>query len=82
MPGPGEVTMGRAHVDPSGKKPTRIGLNTGGLDMQDTGTKIQEATLASAQNKPRSSIKINQKFSQLLVLCKQKSKHYKLMLLL
>ncbi len=49
MPGPGEVTMGRAHVDPSGKKPTRIGLNTGGLDMQDTGTKIKEATLASAQ---------------------------------
>lgn len=49
MPGPGEVTMGRAHVDPSSKKPVRIGLNTGGLDMQDTGAKIKEATLASAE---------------------------------
>lgn len=49
MPGPSDITMGRAYVDPSGKKPVRIGLNTGGLDMQATGRDIKEATLASAQ---------------------------------
>ncbi len=46
---PNEVSMGKAIVDPSGKKPVRIGLNNGGLDMQATGEQIKEATLAGAK---------------------------------
>lgn len=49
MPGLGEVSMGGAIVDPKGQKPVRIGLNNGGLDMQATGEKIKEATLAGTK---------------------------------
>ncbi|MBP9828602.1 MAG: flagellar filament capping protein FliD [Proteobacteria bacterium] len=46
---PGEVSMGRAIVDPKGQKPVRVGMNHGGLDMQATGKEIKEATLASTK---------------------------------
>lgn len=61
MPGPNEITMGKVHVDPARKNPTRIGLNTGGLDMQETGVRIKEATLASVDKQVKTIDENNSK---------------------